>query len=471
MKYHQISKDKFFANLHPEWPNDMLPEIRVQITRNPRKVVVLDDDPTGTQTVYGVPVLTEWSIEALCAEFTNDLPAFYLLTNSRALPLEQAKTLNTEIGENLKLAAQQTGRDFVAISRSDSTLRGHFPGEVMALAKSLGEDFKNWITLVIPYFLEGGRYTVNDVHYVDEGEWFTPAGQTEFASDKAFGYKASNLCDWVAEKMDGRIASQDVAAITLDDIRRGGPERVTQKLNQLAAGDICIVNAISYRDIEVFVSGLLKAEAQGQQFLYRTAASFVRARIGLGSRPILTRANLNLKETGGGLVIVGSYVPKSTTQVQKLLKIPDLTAIELDVTALLEADQRQIEINRAISLAEQALQSNQDVVIYTGRKLISGTSAEASLAIGQQVSDGLVEIVQSIAVRPRYLLAKGGITSSDIATKGLQIKRALVSGQILPGVPVWQAGSESHWPGLTYIVFPGNVGSPEALANIVSTLR
>jgi len=340
----------------------------------------------------------------------------------------------------------------------------------MSLAKSLGEDFQNSITLIIPYFLEGGRYTVNDVHYVKEGEWFTPAGQTEFARDKAFGYNSSNLRDWVAEKMKGLISAQDVASITLDDIRRGGPEQITEKLNQLSAGDICVVNAVSYRDIEVFVNGLLEAEAQGQRFLYRTAASFVRSRIGLGSRPLLTPTKLNLRKEGGGLIIVGSYVPKSTKQVQELLKIPELVAIELDVAALLKEDQRQREINRAISQAEKAIKSDQDVVIYTGRKLISGTSAETSLAIGQQISEGLVEIVCSISILPRYLLAKGGITSSDIATKGLNIKRALVSGQILPGIPVWQAGSESRWPGLIYIVFPGNVGSPAALAEIVSTL-
>jgi uncharacterized protein YgbK (DUF1537 family) len=232
-----------------------------------------------------------------------------------------------------------------------------------------------------------------------------------------------------------------------------------------------VVNAVSYRDLEVFIHGLLAAEAQTHRFLYRTAASFVRVRAGLGSRPILTRADLNLPQAGGGLIVVGSYVPKSTQQVQELLTLPELIAVEIRVETLLDKNQRQGEIDRVADQANEALLHEQDVMIYTGRKLISGDNAEKSLAIGQQVSDGLVAMVRSISTRPRYLLAKGGITSSDVATKGLQIKRAMVLGQIMAGVPVWQAGHESRWPGLTYIVFPGNVGSAAALAEVVAKLK
>jgi uncharacterized protein YgbK (DUF1537 family) len=80
-------------------------------------------------------------------------------------------------------------------------------------------------------------------------------------------------------------------------------------------------------------------------------------------------------------------------------------------------------------------------------------------------------VVRALTIRPRYLVAKGGITSSDIATQGLGVRRALVLGQILPGVPVWQLGPETRHPALVYIVFPGNVGGPQALAEIVTTLR
>jgi uncharacterized protein YgbK (DUF1537 family) len=79
----------------------------------------------------------------------------------------------------------------------------------------------------------------------------------------------------------------------------------------------------------------------------------------------------------------------------------------------------------------------------------------------------LISIVRGLQVRPRFLIAKGGITSSDVATRGLGVRRALVRGQILPGVPVWRLGAEARFPGLDYVVFPGNVGGDTALADAV----
>lgn len=468
MDKQRINQQDLMASLPEEWPEDLLPEIQEQIKISRRKVVVLDDDPTGTQTVHSIPVLTEWPAEKLGQELANDLPAFYLLTNSRSLPLAEAEAMNAEIGRNLVEAARQADREIAVVSRSDSTLRGHFPGEVEALAEALGQGFDAW--LIIPFFLEGGRYTINDIHYVAEGEWLVPAGETEFARDAAFGYRASNLRDWVEEKTKGRVRAQDVASLSIEDIRRGGPKRVTERLAALKPGSVCVVNAASYRDMEVFTQGLLTAEAGGQRFLYRTAASFVRVRAGLTARPLLRRADFELAESAGGLIVVGSYVPRTTSQVNALLDHPGLTSIEIKVQALLDEDRRLGEIQRLAQEADRALSAGKDVMLYTSRQLVTGEDAESSLSIGQQVSEGLVSVVQAIATRPRYLLAKGGITSSDVATQGLGVKRALVPGQILPGVPVWQLGPESRHPGLGYIVFPGNVGDSQSLVEIVTML-
>jgi hypothetical protein len=194
----RVLQAALFTTLPHEWPEDLLPEISSAVQRSGEKVVVLDDDPTGTQTVHNVPVLTEWPVEALQAELESRSTTFYLLTNSRSLPLEEAQALNREIGQNLLEASRQTGHKFVVISRSDSTLRGHFPGEVQALDGALGGGYDSW--LIILFFEEGGRYTINDIHYVQEGDWLVPAGQTEFARDASFGYHASNLREWVAEK-------------------------------------------------------------------------------------------------------------------------------------------------------------------------------------------------------------------------------------------------------------------------------
>lgn len=465
----RLPKNQLLSSLPPEWPQDLRPAIQKQIKTDGRKVVVLDDDPTGTQTVHYLPVLTDWTVDQLAAELQNDLPAFYILTNSRSLTLPNAQKINAEIGCNLLAAAAQIQRGFVVISRSDSTLRGHFPGEVAALSDALGQSFDAWI--VNPFFLEGGRYTVDDVHYVEEGDVLVPAAQTEFSRDRAFGYATSNLRDWVAEKTNGQIAAKDVASVSITRLRTGGPESVSDFLMALSAGRCCVVNTASYRDLEVFVQGLLAAEARGKRFLYRTAASFVQVRAGILPRPLLAPAELKMPDVGGGLFVVGSYVPRSTRQIHALLETTDVSAVEINVHALLADRLREDEIRRAVEIAEDALQRRNDIVIFTGRQLVTGKDSKSTLHIGQKVSQGLIDIVQRIQTAPRYILAKGGITASDIATRALNVKKATVLGQIIPGVPVWRLGEESRFAGLPYIVFPGNVGDDQALLEVVKQLR
>lgn len=462
-----IAMQELMSSLTPEWPHDPSATIRQHLQQHHTKLIVLDDDPTGTQTVYDIPVLTEWSLESLCAEFQNPSTACYILTNSRSMPLSQAQTITQQIGQNLAQASQITKRDYRVVSRSDSTLRGHFPGEVQVLADTLAQPCDAWI--IAPYFRDGGRYTINDIHYVADGSQLIPAAQTEFAKDAAFGYRNSNLRDWVVEKSQGHIQADQIHSISLETLRQGGPDQVSQQLLQLPRGSICIVNAVSDRDMAVFVAGLLAAEAQGRNYIYRTAASFVAQRIGLAPRPLLQNQQLALGPNGG-LIVIGSYVPKSSAQAAQLLADPQITALELNVQTLLEADPQQ-QIQQIIQQADQLLAQNRDVTIITSRTLITGHNAESSLAIGQQVSNALIQIVTGISQRPRYLLAKGGITSSDLATKALGVRRAIVLGQIAAGVPVWQLGPESRYPQLSYIVFPGNVGGPNTLAQIVQQLR
>ena len=463
-----IRVSELATQLPAQWPDSLLPEIQAQLAAGDRTLVVLDDDPTGTQTVHDVAVLTEWSVDALSRELARRDPVFFVLTNSRSLPLDGAQALNSEVGRNLREASRLAGRDVAVVSRSDSTLRGHYPGEVDALAEALGQSFD--ATLIIPFFLEGGRYTIGNTHYVAEGDLLTPAADTPFAQDAAFGYRYSDLRQWVEEKTDGRVQAVDVQSITIQDSRTGGPQAIVESLMALADGAVCVVNAASMRDMEVFVSGLLQAEASGKRFLYRTAASFVQVRAGIASRPLLTARELGLPAAGGALFVVGSYVPKTTAQVDELLAETGIAPCELSVEAVLDPARREGEIARAAELIDAAIRRGEDVVLYTSRRLITGRDAGESLKIGQQVSESLVAVVSGLRTRPRYLVAKGGITSSDIATDALNVQRAVVLGQILPGVPVWQTGAESRHPGLAYIVFPGNVGGDDALVQIVRSL-
>jgi uncharacterized protein YgbK (DUF1537 family) len=464
-----IEKEALFKTLPAEWPEDLRPQILARVMSGQRKVVVLDDDPTGTQTVHGIPVVTEWSQSTLESLLISDFPAFYLLTNSRSLSVADAVEVNLEIGRNLASASKLTGQRYVLISRSDSTLRGHFPAEMEALEETLTGEIHGWI--IVPFFKEGGRFTIRDVHYVADQEHLVPAGQTEFARDAVFGYKSSNLRSWVEEKTGGRFAADAVLSISIEDLRVGGPARIAHKLRRLSGGRPCIVNAAKYRDLEVFVLALLETEAQGRRFLYRTAASFVPVRAALMSRSLLEPSELTLPKTGCGLFVVGSHVPRTNRQLENLLALSAITGFELRLAALMDDRRRPLEIERVVRQTENALEAQENVVIYTSRQMVVTECAETNLSIGRRVSDALTAVISTISKRPRYLVAKGGITASDIATKGLYVKQAQVLGQILPGVPVWQLGPESRFPGLVYVVFPGNVGGPDALTQTLYKLE
>lgn len=455
-----LSKSAAFAALPPVWPEELQPGIRAAALAAGRTLVVLDDDPTGTQTVYDVPVVTRWDVATLQAELARALPCFFILTNSRSLAANAARSLNLELARNLRAASVVTGRKFTLVSRSDSTLRGHFPIETDALAEICGPFDA---TILAPYFEAGGRHTLGNVHYVAEGDVLVPAAETPFARDAAFGYRHSDLRGWVEEKSAGRIVAGDVQSISIETVRQG-PKAVEAALHALPRGTICVANLCSPRDADVVAAAILEAERAGKNYLFRTAASFVSARLGLPPRPLLGAEDLAPAEAGGGLIVVGSYVPKTTAQLQHLLAgHPEICRIELSVTALLDSVRRKQTLQAALAKTEAALASGKDAVVFTSRELVQGGDAGASLQIGKWISEGLVELVRALSVRPRFLIAKGGITSSDLATEGLGVVRAQVRGQILPGVPVWELGPETAYPGLPYVVFPGNVGGPEAL--------
>lgn len=457
-----LNRAEVFASLPPQRVESLRELVREELRLSGAKLVVLDDDPTGTQTVHDIPVLTEWSVAALRREFANDLGCFYILTNSRSLGRSDAAALNREIACHLVEAAE--GRPFHVVSRSDSTLRGHFPLETDVLSEVLGP-FDG--ILLVPYFEAGGRYTIDDVHYVAEGEHLVPAAETPFASDATFGYGQSNLRNWVEEKTDGAISTNQVKSISIELIRTKGIEGVESQLKALKDGSVCIINAAAPSDLEPVMLALGRAEAAGKRFLFRTGAQFVSARLGLEERPLWRPP----KEPSsvGGLVVLGSHVPKSSLQLDHLLAHGNLSAEKLDVNQLLE--QGGSLVSEQVKSVAEHLSAGRDVVLYTSREVVLGSDPEASLAVSRRVSEALVSVVQQLPVAPSFLIAKGGITSSDVATRGLGIKRALVLGAILPGVPVWETAAETRFPGIPYVVFPGNVGSTSALLEAVTLFQ
>ncbi|MBI5879392.1 MAG: hypothetical protein HZB53_17225 [Chloroflexi bacterium] len=453
-----VAFSEWQASLPPEYPDSTLLERIRERNRGGAKVVVLDDDPTGPQAISDVYVLTDWSVDALQRELAEPRPLFFILANTRAMPEDRAVALHREIAGNLRVAAEAVGCRYALVSRSDSTLRGHYPAEVDALGDCDG-------TIIAPFFLEGGRYTYGDVQWVREGDHLLPAAVTPYARDLAFGYQHSNMRNWVEEKWDGRMRADDVQSISLELIRRGGPDAVAASLLS-SRRQTTIVNAASYRDMEVFVAGLMSAEAAGWRFVCRTAASFVRVRAGQGNPPIA--AGLS-KRPGGGLVIVGSHVPKSSAQLNVLMRALPVDSIELSVPEIAQGRAAR-ETERAGALIAHSIRQGRTAVLYTTRT-VETRSATDSLELGANITQTVVNIVRSLSSEPAYLIVKGGWTASVIGTQALGAKRAYAPAPILPGVPMWLLGDETRFPGMPYVIFPGNVGSDDALLTVVQRLQ
>ncbi|KAH7308918.1 hypothetical protein B0I35DRAFT_440981 [Stachybotrys elegans] len=480
--YPEIQLSSALAGLPPVTTQKLREEIRDEVKRSEDGplLVILDDDPTGTQTCHDINILTVWDTERLVTEF-NETRAqrrggFFILTNSRALHPDQAKALMIEICTNLQAASRLTGQLLEVVLRGDSILRGHFPLEPEAVEQVLGPA-DAWV--LCPFFMQGGRYTIEDVHYVQEDDKLIPAAETPFAKDATFGYTSSNLRDYVVEKSKGAIPRDQVTSVSIDMIRTGGVQRVLEfllaEVENTNSRLVIVINAVADEDIDVVVAALLQATKKGKRFLYRTGAAFVSARLGISSIQPLSAASLGLSGATGGLIIAGSYVPKTTAQLQVLTsKSGDqLTTVVLDVKTMLSAPgeaERKLQV--AIDIASAAIVQGQDVLVMTSRDLVTGQDERESLDIGSVIASGLVTFLQRLEQRPRYVIAKGGITSSDMATKGLRMKCAEILGQASPGVPIWRCDEpESKWSGLTYVVFPGNVGSSDALYDVVSRWR
>jgi hypothetical protein len=258
--YPKLSLKETLNALPAPYEGDVLSMIKERTSSNKTPLlVILDDDPTGTQTCHDIAVLTVWDHDTLRHEFSITRKGFFILTNSRALPPEEAKKLIKTICKNVERAAQVTAKEFEIVVRGDSTLRGHFPDEPETVEEILGKG-KTDAWILAPFFYQGGRYTIEDVHYVAEGEVLVPAGQTQFAQDATFGYKSSNLRDYVLEKAGSKFTKDDIFSISLEDTR-SGPQIVTEQLLVAPKGSVIIVNAAAESDMFVFAAGVLAGKS------------------------------------------------------------------------------------------------------------------------------------------------------------------------------------------------------------------
>lgn len=450
------------------------------VARSGRVLVVLDDDPTGTQSVAELPVLTSWEVDDLRWALEQGAPALYVLTNTRSLDEADAERRNREVVTNALAAAADAGVEVGFVSRSDSTLRGHFPLEPLVITDVLEQRAgrRTDAVVIVPAFPDAGRITVGGVHHTRGPEGtLVPVAETEFARDATFGFSASALADYVEEKSGGRWTAADVVGLDLALVR-GPAEGIADALDAALEGRTgltpVVVDVVTEDDLRSLALGLDAAERRGRSLLYRVGPPFVRARTGQE-----VRAPLSAEEAyagtraapGGGLVVVGSHVAQTTRQLEALVAGHPATVVEIAVEALLDEDHAGAELERVVADVTAALESG-DVVLHTSRLLVRRDDPGESLRIARTVSAAVVEVVRRTlaAHPPRFVVAKGGITSSDVATAGLGIRRAVVRGPMLPGiVSLWRpVGGPAE--GIPFVVFAGNVGDDRSLLDVVRVL-
>ena len=462
----------------PEGPAVDVAELAARVQASGRVLVVLDDDPTGTQSVADLPVLMTWTPASMGWALDQGRPAVYVMTNARSLGPAEAEQRNREVARAAFAAAGERGVELAFVSRSDSTLRGHFPLETDVLAEEVAAATGRGVdgVLVVPAFGDAGRVTVGGVHYAGADGAYVPVGESEFARDATFGYASSDLREWVAEKSAGRIPAERVASIDLT-LLRTDRQGVADVLAGLEGAQPVVVDVVTENDLRLLAEALLDAQDRGGRFLVRAGPPFPRALVGQEPHlPLETDELAAIRRGGlaedarGGLVVVGSHVALTTSQLGRLVQRRSPVQVELDVTAVLgeQADAHVAEVARraADALAEG------DVVVSTSRRLVAPADRDEALAVARRVSTALVSVVQQVlaARPPRFVVAKGGITSSDVAARGLGIERAMVRGPMLPGiVSLWEP-VDGPARGIPYIVFAGNVGGPDSLADVVDRL-
>ena len=441
-----------------------------------RTLLVLDDDPTGSQCVHDVDVVLELDPAPVLEVVRHPGRTCFVLTNSRARPEAEAVALNTGLVSAVLDGLAAEGRPLPhLVSRSDSTLRGHVVAEPTALADALtahGVAVDGF--LFAPAMIEAGRYTQDDVHYAVLQGTPMPVGETDFAADATFGYSSSDLKDFLVERSGGTVERASVLSIGLEDIRGGGVPAVAQILRGARDRAWVVVNATGYADLETVAAALAVLEAEGRTFVTRCGPSFVRPLAGLDATPPLGPDDIEVGpgRLPHGLVAVGSHVGLTNRQLAELRARRDLHEVELDVPALLDDGTRGAHVASAVAELTGALERT-DAVLWTSRDLVRTEDPGESLAIARSVSDAVVEVVRGVArSRPAWVVAKGGITSHEVAHRALGIRRATVTGQFFPGqVSLFQpVDAPEPTRGGPYVVFPGNVGGESALADVVGVL-
>jgi uncharacterized protein YgbK (DUF1537 family) len=418
------------------------------------RYVVLDDDPTGTQAVHDVPVLLRWSPDTLGAALSAS-PSVHVLTNARALDASAAEEVTFDGARTAHLVAP----DARLVLRGDSTLRGHLLAEYQAVVWAAFAE-RDPILLLVPALPAAGRVTLGGVHYAGS----VPVHQTAYARDGVFAYRSSRLLEWAEERTEGLLPAGSGIEVPLAELRQRGSDVVVEAILEASHRERAAVvpDVETGGDLAVIADGARRAYDLGLPLLVRAAPTFVGALTGTAAAGFVPAPD----SVDGLLVVCGSYVERTTEQLETLYSARGVTPVEVNVGALLDSPANAAaETARAARQVDERLQSDGIGVLATPRERPPWTQ---NLDAGMRVAGGLAQVLPAMSHLPSVILAKGGITSHVTVASGLGCDSALVLGPIATGVARWRVSADGRE--LDYLVFPGNVGDADHLAAVVSQI-
>jgi uncharacterized protein YgbK (DUF1537 family) len=494
-----VEETRLLASLPSEYPEDLTQRIEDKLRDRPNEMVIyLEDDSTGVQKSHDVFLITDYSEQGIHSGILAARKAghrlSFILTNSRALSTRQADELNRRTALAITAVARAEDLTVRVGSRSDSTLRGHFPLEPLVLMETIepliGTKFDG-IILTYAFLTEMSRITVNGVHLIrmrkgDGTYCYRPVHLTGFAKDRRFGYPTSDMAEYTEYKYAtsglGNVKARDVLHVSLDTIRIGGPEEVKRRLMEAENQRIVTVDVVTPRDLQVIVLGLLMAEGEGKNYIYRSAASLAATRVNMQDIPVLSIQDIlgpGAKRLAGNILCLwGSIVELSNQQLEAVLnQTPKTSSTKFDVRGVLDSCKSREEVMvSAIKDVEDAFAQGRNAVVYTYPRTVypaEELTEEVRAANEQKIASALQDVYNRLSTRPGAVIFKGGTTSST-GLFNCGARRVYVLGQIAPGTPVVKILPEDNerFPGqeMLIVIGPGNVGVRESYVSIFEKL-
>lgn len=411
------------------------------------KCLVLDDDPTGTQSASNVVVLLRWNADSII-EVLREHDAVYLLTNTRAVDEAEAVALLQSIRADRDTAAEVLGEPVHIVLRGDSTLRGHVFAETEAFADP--DD----VVVFQPAFPQGGRTTVDGMHFVRIDGVDIPAHESEYADDPVFPFDSGYLPDYVRAR-----TSRTPLSVPLADVRAG---RLPAILAEAAPGTVILPDAETDDDVRLSAAAIRESWLAGGSVVVRSASPLAAAIAGVESDGLLPRPLIDTSEPT--LLVCGSHTDGATRQLEPVIaRWGVLATVDTDA-ALTDTDAESARLAGSVVAGVEA--SGFGAVVSDRVRRADHNTLEH----GERVMSVLTSVVAAVRTKVTNVVSKGGITSADVARIGLGADRAYVRGQVLTGVSVWDL-TTPEGNSVTYIVVPGNVGDPSTIVDALDAVR